>query len=526
MKRHSVVAGGIAAALFLSSCGGGSGAEDAGETGENTVAEALNIAYAVQPPGLDPLTTTAHATRIISRVFYEPLIALDGDGEVQPVLAESFEVSEDGLTITFVLREDVVFHDGSSMETADVLASLERWQEMSTIGPNYFGEAVISSPEEGIVTIELPEPMYVAPALLADPTQMPHIMKAELIDSAGPEGVEEHIGTGPYQLGEWVTDQHIRLDRFEDYVSPEGEPSGLAGAKQAYFEEMYIHFVQDASTRVAGLQTDEYDLGVPVPWDNAEVMEDDPNINVVLGETGVVLAVFNKQEGPMADVAMRRAVVAAMEPSASLHAAYGNEEYYNANTALMPEGSAWYLAPDSEFDQMYQSADPDLAGEFLEEAGYDGEEIRIITTRDYEDFYNNSVVLQQQLEDAGMNVDLVVTDWPTVTQSREDPEAYEIFITDISNWPAVPATFHFFTPAWPGWTDSDEIFDAARAMTDAADEEAAVAAMEGLQDAYAEYLPVAKFGDRFTPSGLNAEFEGYEFVTGVGEIFHHVRPVE
>ncbi|NLS10375.1 hypothetical protein HGQ17_10295 [Nesterenkonia sp. MY13] len=145
------------------------------------------------------------------------------------MLAEDFEVSEDGLTITFTLRDDVVFHNGEPMEAEDVIASFERWREVSTIGPNYFGEAEFESPEEGVFTVTMPEPMFVAPTLIADPQIMPHIMPAEIIEEAGDEEVSEHIGTGPYMFGAWEADQHIRLDRFEDYTSPEGEPSGMAG---------------------------------------------------------------------------------------------------------------------------------------------------------------------------------------------------------------------------------------------------------------------------------------------------------
>lgn len=508
------------AALGLAACGG--------ENGENggAVAEELHVAYNVQPPTLDPYVTTAHATRIIARTFYEPLITLDAEGEVQPVLAEDFEVSDDGLTITFNLRDDVVFHNGEEMTEEDVIASFERWRELSTIGPNYFGDADFESPEDGVFTIEMPAPMFFAPTLIADPQIMPHIMPASVIEGAGEDGVEEHIGTGPYEMGEWATDQHIRLDRFEDYSSPQGEPSGMAGEKTAYFDEIFINFVQDSSTRVSGLQSGEYDLGIPVPWDNAEAIEEDENIETVLGESGIVFAVFNKDEGVMADLEMRQAVIAAMNPEDSLLSAYGDEEFFNVNSGIMPEGHQWFVETNDEFDALYEQSDVDLAQELMDEAGYDGEEIRILTTRDYEDHYDNAVVLQQQLEDAGMNTDLIVVDWPTHTELREDPSEFEIATTDISNWPSVPATWHFFTDGWWGAGEHEGIQQASEAVINAEDEDEAAAALEDLQDAYYDYIPIAKFGDRFTPSGLNSEYTGYEYVTGVGEIFHHVRPAD
>lgn len=521
MKKRPFVVSGLTLALALSACGGGNGGGADGE-----VAQELNIGYNAQPPTMDPLMTTAHATRVFSRVIFEPLLTLDADGEVQPVLAEDFEVSEDGLTITFHLREDVPFHNGSTVEAADVIASLERWKQLSTIGPAYFADAELDSPEEGVVTFTMPEPMYVAPELIADPAQMPHIMPEEVVEAAGEDGIQDYIGTGPYEFGTWETDQYIRMDRFEDYASPEGEPSGMAGEKTAHFEEMYFRFVDDDSTRLSGLQTGEYDVGIPIPWDNIQNAEDDPNVEVDLGEAGVGFAVFNKAEDLMGDINMRRAVVAAMETESILLSAYGGEDYFTNNSALMPEDSPWHLPADAEFEDFHQNQHLDEAEQYLEEAGYDGEEIRILTTREYEDHYNAAVVLQQQLEEAGMNTDLVVTDWATVTERREDPSEFELTITSISNWPVVPATFHFFNSDWTGWTDSPEIAEAASAMTSAEDEESAISAMEGLQEAYSEYLPVAKFGDRTNASGVHVDFEGYDYITGMGEIFHHIRPAD
>lgn len=194
MKIRSVLAASLVSALALSACGGDDDVEDTtGGNGESAVAPELNVAYSSQPPTLDPLITTAVATRILARTFYEPLLAIDENGEVQPVLADSYEVSEDGLTITFILREDVPFHDGSIMDTEDVVASLERWIENTNVGQSYFADSEVASPEEGVVTMTLDQQMYVAPQLLADPAQATYVMPADVIAEAGPDGVQEHI---------------------------------------------------------------------------------------------------------------------------------------------------------------------------------------------------------------------------------------------------------------------------------------------------------------------------------------------
>ncbi|NLS10362.1 hypothetical protein HGQ17_10230 [Nesterenkonia sp. MY13] len=98
----------------------------------------FNIAWNAQPPSMDPMVTTANSTRDISRNVFEQLVTIDANGEVQPVLAEDYEVSEDGEVLTFILREGVTFHDGSTMQAEDVEASIERWLTTSGLASQYF----------------------------------------------------------------------------------------------------------------------------------------------------------------------------------------------------------------------------------------------------------------------------------------------------------------------------------------------------------------------------------------------------
>ena len=85
---------------------------------------------------------------------------------------------------------------------------------------------------------------------------------------------------------------------------------------------------------------------------------------------------------------------------------------------------------------------------------------------------------------------------------------------------------YFLNEGTQGTTDSEEIFEANAALISAEDEAGTLAAMEDLQAAASDYLPIVRFGDRQSAVGVNEEFEGFEWVTGVGEIFHHIRPAE
>lgn len=516
-KRRRTVALMMTTALLLAACGPG----DADDSPESEERGDLRIAWDAQPPTLDPLMTATNTTRDITRNFYEPLITLDSNGEVQPVLAEEFEISDDASVVTFHLRSDVTFHDGSSFGTEDAVASLERWIELTINGQQFFSGAVVDSPEDGVVTLTLEEPMLIAPTLLAEQLQSMHVMPVEVIEAAtDTDGVQEHIGTGPYKLGEWENDQYIRLDRFDDYVSPEGETSGTAGTKDPYFDSIYYEFVDDVSTRMTGLQTGEYDAAVSIPWDSAPDLENDDSVTVVATESGISYPVFNKAEGQMADINMRQAFMAAIDTEELLLASYTSEDYYTNDGALVPEGSPWYVPVEND---LRDEADVEEAEERLAAAGYQGEPIRILASRDYIQYYNQAIVLQQQLEAAGMNVELIVTDWPTLVETIEDPEAYEMWITGAT-WRATPVTYGFLDPGSPGWIDSEEIAAAIDDFVYAADEADAVAAAEDLTHHVYDYLPALPIGAQTTITAVSNDYEGFEFAPFSGGIFYNMRP--
>src|SRR5699024_3862661 len=110
--------------------------------------------------------------------------------------------------------------------------------------------------------------------IMAGQGQFPGIMPKEIIESASAEGVSEFIGTGPFQYEEWKQDQYVHLKKYEDYVADSRETSGYAGKKEALVDDIYYHIVTDASTRLTGIQTGEYDVADSIEFDNFDQLED------------------------------------------------------------------------------------------------------------------------------------------------------------------------------------------------------------------------------------------------------------
>lgn len=123
----------MCATLLLSGCAGSKEKDSSNESGKEgtTTASELRVAISANPPSLDPPAVNSNIVGGIGIHVYESLFAMNENYEPTPVLAESYEVSEDGMVYTIKLRQGVKFHNGKEMTADDVVASMNRWLEIS-----------------------------------------------------------------------------------------------------------------------------------------------------------------------------------------------------------------------------------------------------------------------------------------------------------------------------------------------------------------------------------------------------------
>lgn len=498
-------------AIVLVAC---SSDKEAGDGKKEDAKKELRVAYNAQPPTLDPMITTAVATRDVARHVFETLLTLNRNFEIEPMLAESYEVSEDGKEIIFTLREGIKFHNGEEMTADDVVSSMNRWKEASSLGNSYFENAKFEKVDDKTVVLHLEERLFTALHMLADPGQAAVITPATSNEGTSEEGIKEYIGTGPFKFVDWKSDQYILLEKFEDYQSVESEPSGLAGKKEAKVDEIYFEFVTDSSTRLAGIQTGEYDIVNAVPFDNAEQLESNKDVKNIIEHNGFNGIVFNKKAGLFKDVVARQAVNAALSEEDILTAAFTSDRFYELEHGLMIKDQVeWYSEAGKE---QYNQNNPEKAKELLKQAGYNGEEIIILTSKDYEDHYNAAVVVQHQLEAIGMTVRLDIYDWPTVLQKRTEEQAYDIFVTGFPTEP-IPTKYVFLDSKtnWPGWTNDPLLDELVEGINKAASQEEAQELFAQLQAEFYEYLPMIKFGNKTTITTVRSNVEGMDFLQGI-----------
>ena len=242
----------------------------------------LQVAFHAQPPTLDVVQTTATAARDISQHIYEALVTLNSKLEVEPMLAESYEISDDGKTVTFHLRKGIKFHTGEEMTAEDVVASMERWYGLSPTAKNFLNGTTFEAEDDYTVIANIVKPSTLDMFIFADMTQFAAIMPKTIIDGASAEGVAEYIGTGPYKFEDWKQDQYIHLSKFNDFQSRSEPADGLAGEKKAFASDIYFNFLLDPSTRVAGLLSDEYDIATSIPQDNVNLLEANANVKTAI----------------------------------------------------------------------------------------------------------------------------------------------------------------------------------------------------------------------------------------------------
>jgi peptide/nickel transport system substrate-binding protein len=452
----------------------------------------LRVALVSEPPSFDIHTTTATLATHMLMHIYEPLFTWDEEFQVVPDLVDTHEVADDGLLNTLHLRQGVPFHNGDEFTAADAIASVERWASMVGFGQELMSHVeAINEVDDHTIEFEMTEPFGTFPVLLARQNNGCAIYPAEVVEAAGGDAITEYIGTGPYRFVEHVPDTHVLVERFDDYAVRDDEPSGYAGRKTALIDTIRFIPVPDQAARVAGLQAGDFDYLENISTDQHDTLEGTDGVEVELSDpTGNMLLIFNMERGVMSDVTMRRVVQSVVNAEEIMTAAAG-AGYFRLSPSHMMEETVW--ATDAGAD-LYDMRDQDLAREYLEEAGYDDEPVRVLTNTEFQDMYNTAQVLQQQLEDIDVNVDMQVFDFATFLDVLMAREEWDISVMSFA-FRVDPVQNPMMRCEWGGAWCSDEKNALVERMYAEVEFEDRYAAWEGIQQLMYDEVAGVKIAD-------------------------------
>lgn len=353
------------ASIVLAGCSSPSGtgsAQDATPVSGGTLVYASGDA---EPSCLDPHVGGNYPQALVASQYLESLFTKDSEGKIIPWLAESTEVSEDGLTRTITLREGITFTDGSKLTAQAVKANIEHLQDPNTASSTGYlavgkvdqvkildertAELKLSAPDNALLeSLSMPWTAIQSPAALE---------RDQATNCAAP------VGTGPFKVQSWEHQQAVNLVRNENYVPPVADPSRTQPT--AYLDGITWRFIPEAATRYAALASGEVDV-----IDNAQ-----PDTIASAAQGGTLGHLdaprpgasnrleLNSSKAPFNDAKVREAFIRSVDVNAGITSLFFDtaKRSYSLLSSVEPLGIS---------DEALFTADPAKANSLLDQAGW------------------------------------------------------------------------------------------------------------------------------------------------------------
>ncbi|MBV9492215.1 MAG: hypothetical protein JO069_21175 [Verrucomicrobia bacterium] len=483
----------------------------------------LRVAVPQLPAALDPVVSTLGTNWLVAANVCEGLFALDDNWQPQPMLAESYQYDPDGLSLTVKLRSGIKFHSGATLTADDVVASLLRYAQSAGTGAvlkSLVTDIKATGPDT--VVISLSQPTGILPGLLTL-TPASILSRQALAGHSASDPVRDLDGTGPYKVTQFQPDKQALLTRFDGYQARSEPSSGSAGAKHAYADRLIFIPQAEPSVRRDGLFTGGIDVATTVPFDFYGALKNNAATQpVVIQESQSLTMVFNTKQGPTANVKLRQAIYHALDMGPIMLAAVGNPEFFVIDPSWVPDRkSIWYTKSGAD---NFGKPDPALVKRLLQEAGYHGETLRWLASKDfYQDHYLPALTAQQQLEKFGIKIDLKVMPAATYIQARSDPKQFEVFPSFLPTY-VDPVVIPYLNSTYPGFWSDPHKEELVKQLATTTDQKARIGIWQQIQAYVYEQAPFIKFGTEAALSAARKGVAGVETSPANTQAFFNTAP--
>lgn len=366
----------------------------------------------------------------------EGLVAYREDMTVGPLLAQKWDVSEDGRTYTFRLR-DALFHNGHPVTAADVKWSWERMLRPETRflcrawfdGSGDTGIKVerIEAPDAKTVVFTLRERNPLFLTRMAHMVCLTGIIHRDSVDAAG--NWKAPIGTGPYTIKEWRRSQYVDLARFDGYKPATGERDGYAGNRAAHVERVRFLVIGDGSAAKTALLAGDVDVLLGVDLDAVDELSRKPGLKVMKNVTpGWQVLLLQNIDPALKDKRRRQAVARAIDRKQVAISA--THSLGKPNPSAVGETLPY-------FGKEFREALPfsiEAAKKLLQESGYRGEAIKVQTNTQHPFDIKSAIMVQGMLRQAGINAELEMLDWATQFKNYSEGR-YQMMVMGFSARP-------------------------------------------------------------------------------------------
>jgi peptide/nickel transport system substrate-binding protein len=396
----------------------------------------MTIGLVADPTALDAQKQSLTAIWRVVEHLYEGLTGIGADLAPYPLLAESWDVSEDGLVLTFKIRENVMFHDGAVLTADDVAFTYKRLldpaiastnaanllgvvgaEEFNTGASTEFTGLVVVDPQTVQLTLKAPDASLLV--VLAQPSV--GIVNQAFTEANGNDLSQVVNGTGPFSFVEYIPNTSVRLEKHTEYWQ-EGLP---------YLDGMEMLIVPTDVARTASIVQGTTDFIEYSPLADIQMFLDDTDNFTVAGDsnTNIRYLSFDLDNEILANPLVRQAIGKAIDRGPIVDSAVFG--YGTAVATIFPP-DFWAVLPT-------EVAAPDIEGAkaLLAEAGYaDGFDTMITSWAQYSFLSNAAVVLQEQLKQIGVNAELNLVENATMIADVHTPATknFQLGVTGTSGY--------------------------------------------------------------------------------------------
>ncbi len=476
-----------------------------GEAGAGDLAEdqTITVQIASEPPSLDPNLATDTTSALVINNIFEGLVRLDANGDPVPGVAESWEESEDGLTYTFMLRDDATWTNGDPVTSQDFVDSWLRILNPETAadyayqlffiqgaeeynaGEGAVEDVAIVAPDETTleVTLKAPAPWFVP--LMSHQSYFPIPMAT--VEEFGDQWTEPAniVTNGAFTLEEWNHEQDISLAKNPDWH----------GAADVSLETVEMPMIQEATTGVAAFENGEVDVQRDIPVADVDRLKDLPEYET-FPLLGIYYYGFNVENEALSDVNVRKALSLAIDRTTIVENV--SKQGQTPATSFTPEGMPGFETFSGIETDVQTTADVEMAQQLLTDAGFgEGGEPLDVTI-----YYNTdeghqaiATAIQSMWQQVGVNAELQNMEWKQYldfVQNNPEVQAYRMgWVADFND------AYNFLDVLRGGggnnytrWSN-DQYNELLSSALEAGDDQARYDAYREMEQLIADEVPVA-----------------------------------
>lgn len=364
----------------------------------------VDIQVGLEPTSLDVRTTSgAGLVQLMRGNVYEGLVGMSEDLEILPALASEWEISEDGLTYTFTVREGVKFHDGTDMTIDDIVGSLEASSAEGSLNPDAKRMGAVEKIEATddttlVITLSQRDINFLDTLTTAAGFVTPQTADLDIASTSN--------GTGPYTVEQWNQGSTISLTPSADYWGDAPQNGGVV-----------FHYISDATTAATALRSGEIDMIAGTNPETAALFADDSDFNVSEGaSTNWMTLGFNNAYGPLSDQRVRQALRQGINKQELIEVIGGGAIEVGSMTV---PSDPWYV--DTLDSAPY---DPEAAKELLKEAGQENLSLTLTVSNTYDTIITEFIAAE--LAEIGVDVTIDSVEFATWLEQAYTNKDYEL----------------------------------------------------------------------------------------------------